>query len=171
MMSLAQTGAIAAVADYETPALNATVLLALEVSDAEVIAELKKHTEGAAREAYALGALRLGVLSLRQAAGELDATAIREAGQKLLSNLAELLAQRGTEITTDLSGALRQYFDPTTGALPSASKLSSAMMVNWIELSGLIWHLKTPPSLGPWPPTLGKAASSSNCSLPRTPAG
>jgi hypothetical protein len=27
MMSLAQTGAIAAVADYETPALNATVLL------------------------------------------------------------------------------------------------------------------------------------------------
>jgi predicted ATP-dependent Lon-type protease len=46
MMSFAQTGAIAAVADYEAPALNATVLLALEVSDAEVVAELKKHTEG-----------------------------------------------------------------------------------------------------------------------------
>ena len=118
MMSFAQTAAGAAVADYETPALNATVLLALEISDAEVIAELKKHTDGVAREAYAIGALRLGVLSLRQAAGELDATAIREAGQKLLSSLAELLAQRGTEITTDLSGALRQYFDPTTGALP-----------------------------------------------------
>ena len=50
MMSFAQTGTSAAVADYEPPALNATVLLALEVSDAEVVAELKKHTEGAARE-------------------------------------------------------------------------------------------------------------------------
>src|ERR1039458_10137057 len=117
MMSFAETAAGAAVADYEAPALNATVLLALEVSDAEAVAELKKHTEGAPREAYALGALRLGVLSLRQAAGELDATAIREAGQTLLSSLAGLLSQRGTEITTDLTGALRQYFDPTTGAL------------------------------------------------------
>jgi hypothetical protein len=108
----------ATVADILVPALNATVLLALEVSDPEVVAELKKHSEGAPREAYALGALRLGVLSLRQAAGELDATAIREAGQKLLSSLAELLTKRGTEITTELTGALRQYFDPTTGALP-----------------------------------------------------
>jgi hypothetical protein len=107
----------AAFADIEGPALNATVPLALEVSDPEVVAELKKHSEGATREAYALGALRLGVLSLRQAAGELDATAIREAGQTLLSSLAGLLSQRGTEITTDLTGALRQYFDPTTGAL------------------------------------------------------
>ena len=58
MMSFAQTGT-SAVADYEPPALNAAVLLALEVSDAEVVAELKKHTKGAPRETYALGALRL----------------------------------------------------------------------------------------------------------------
>ncbi len=103
--------------EVEIPKLNATILLALDVSDPEVVAELQKHAEGAPREAYALGALRLGILSLRQAAGELDATAIREAGHNLLSSLAELLAKRGTEITTDLAGALRQYFDPTTGAL------------------------------------------------------
>jgi hypothetical protein len=108
----------ATVADIVGPALSATVLLELEVSDPEVVAELRKHSEGAPREAYALGALRLGVLSLRQAAGELDATAIREAGQNLISSLSELLAKHGTEITTDLAGALRQYFDPTTGALP-----------------------------------------------------
>ncbi len=106
------------VADSLVSALNATVLLALEVSDPEVVAELKKHTEGAPREAFALGALRLGVLSLRQAAGELDATAIREAGQTLLSSLADLLSKRGTELTSEISGALRQYFDPATGALP-----------------------------------------------------
>ena len=97
---------------------NATIPLALEVSDPEVVAELQKHGEGTPRQAYSLGALRLGVQALRQAAGALDATAIREAGQNLIASLAELLAKRGTEITTDLAGALRQYFDPTTGALP-----------------------------------------------------
>ena len=119
-----------------TPVLNATVLLALEVSDAEVVAELKKHSEGAPRQAFALGALRLGVLSLRQAAGELDATAIREAGQKLLSSLAELLAQRGTEITTDLSAPSGSISIRQPAHFPSASKLSSAMMVSSIGLSG-----------------------------------
>ena len=62
--------------------------------------------------------MRLGVLALRQAAGELDATTVRDAAQELLAGLGQLLAQRGTEITTDISGALRQYFDPSTGALP-----------------------------------------------------
>lgn len=96
----------------------ATVLLALEVTDPEVVAELHKHPQGALREKYALGALRLGVLALRQAAGELDAAQVREAGENLLHSLAELLTKRGTEISTDIAGALRQYFDPATGALP-----------------------------------------------------
>lgn len=94
------------------------LLLALEVGDADVVSELKKHPEGAPREKYALSALRLGVLALRQAAGELDATAVRDAAQDLLLNLGQLLASRGAEISGDISGALRQYFDPFTGALP-----------------------------------------------------
>jgi hypothetical protein len=97
---------------------GATIVLSLRVFDSEVIAELQKHAEGTPREAFALSALRLGILSLRHAGGEIDATAIRDAGYKLLSGMAELLAKRGTEITADLTGALRQYFDPTTGALP-----------------------------------------------------
>jgi hypothetical protein len=97
-------GPTAPVADIVGPTLNATVLLELEVSDPEVVAELQKHSEGDPRQAYALGALRLGVMALRQAAGALDATAIREAGQNLISSLAELLAKRGAEITTDLAG-------------------------------------------------------------------
>jgi hypothetical protein len=105
------------VADIVGPTLNGTILLELEISDSEVVAELRKHSDGAPRQAYALGALRLGVLALRQATGALDATTIREAGQNLISSLAELLAKRGTEITSDLAGALRQYFDPATGAL------------------------------------------------------
>src|SRR5271154_6065795 len=95
-----------------------TLLLSLEVGDSDVVLELEKHSEGLPREKYALSALRLGVLALRQAAGELDATTIRSAAQDMLSGLGQLLAQRGTEISTDIAGALRQYFDPSTGALP-----------------------------------------------------
>jgi len=95
-----------------------TLLLPLEVSDPDIIVELEKHPEGQPREKYALSALRLGVLALRQAAGELDATTIRSAAQDMLMSLGQLLAQRGTEISTDITGALRQYFDPSTGALP-----------------------------------------------------
>jgi hypothetical protein len=95
-----------------------TFLINLEISDSDVIAELEKHADGPLREKYALSALRLGVLALRQAAGELDATAVRDAAQLMLGNLGQMLAQRGTQITTDISGALRQYFDPATGTLP-----------------------------------------------------
>lgn len=95
-----------------------TVQLSLEVLDPEVVCELQKHSEGAPREKYALGALRLGVLALRQAVGELDVTTVREAGRDLIGDLTELLSKRGTELTSEISGALRQYFDPTTGVLP-----------------------------------------------------
>jgi hypothetical protein len=97
---------------------SGALLLTLEISDPDVVAELGKHTVGEPREKYALSALRLGVLALRQAAGELDATTIRSAAQDMLAGLGQLLAVRGTEIATDITGALRQYFDPSTGALP-----------------------------------------------------
>jgi len=96
---------------------NSVMLLTLEVTDPEATTELEKHSEGRDRERYALSALRLGILAIRQASGELDATTIRRAGQDVLRQLESLLAERGTEITTGIAGALRQYFDPATGAL------------------------------------------------------
>ncbi len=94
------------------------MLLNLEVVDPEVITELEKFLEGPPRERYALGALRLGILALRQASGELDATAIRQAGHELVGEFERLLASRGKEITSGIAGALQQYFDPATGTLP-----------------------------------------------------
>jgi uncharacterized protein YeeX (DUF496 family) len=102
----------------ESIAAGATaMLLHLEVTDPEVVAELRRHAPGPARERFALGALRLGVLSLRMTSGQLDATTIGDAGKQLVSNMRELLNQRATELTADLGGKLQQYFDPQTGAL------------------------------------------------------
>lgn len=103
-----------------TPAVRgrAPLVLMLEVSDRETAAELRRHAEGEEREAFALAALRVGVLAMRAATGTVDATAVRDAGQVLLADMRELLSARATEMTERVSGALTQYLDPQSGALP-----------------------------------------------------
>jgi hypothetical protein len=54
---------------------------------------LEKNPAGPDRERFALSALRLGVLALRQARGELDAGVVREAGQQILHDLETLLKE------------------------------------------------------------------------------
>jgi len=92
--------------------------LALRVTDPEVVAELLEHSEGPPRQQYALSALRLGVLALRQASGSIDAERIRSEGERLVGDVRATLAQHGTELTAKLNAAIAQYFDPHTGDLP-----------------------------------------------------
>jgi hypothetical protein len=93
--------------------VEAAMLLRLRVHDPEVIAELRRRPESE-RERYAQEALRLGVLALRMASGQVDTAAIRQAGEKLVGEVRELLAGRSAELT----GVLSQYFDPKSGVLP-----------------------------------------------------
>jgi hypothetical protein len=93
------------------------VLLTLEVSDPDVLAELANHP-GIDRERFAMSALRVGVLALRTASGQIDAAAIREAGTALVGEVRDLLSARATEMTERLSATLTQYLDPQSGALP-----------------------------------------------------
>ncbi len=81
------------------------------------MAELRRHGEGDECEAYALAALRIGVLALRSAAGEVDASSIREAGTELVSEVRELLSRRVTEMTERVASTFTQYLDPQSGAL------------------------------------------------------
>lgn len=69
------------------PTLDGRLKLNLEVTDPEVTAELAKWKEGPERDGYAFTALRLGVLTLQQARGELDAQAIRRAGEHLVAEV------------------------------------------------------------------------------------
>jgi hypothetical protein len=92
--------------------------LNLSIADTEVVLELEKVPDGQERSLYATTALRLGVLALRQARGELDTAAIREAGQSLIGEFKELLADRTAKLSSEMASALRAYFDPSTGTLP-----------------------------------------------------
>jgi hypothetical protein len=94
------------------------VVLTLEVTDPEVLAELRRRAEGDERERFAMAALRVGVLALRTASGEVDAVAMREAGGQLIAEVRELLSERAAEMSGRLTSTLTQFLDPQSGVLP-----------------------------------------------------
>lgn len=109
--------------DLTTPgddkdAVPRVICLKLAVRDPEVINELIKMPEGPGREEYALSALRLGVLALRQANGLVDSQAIRDEGARLVTAMGTMLTGHAKELVGALSTILTQYFDPAKGDLP-----------------------------------------------------
>jgi hypothetical protein len=91
--------------------------LELTVTDAEVIAELCQRLEGRDRDDYALSALRLGILALKQARGQVDAQALKREGELLLKDVAQALTAHRTHLDNTLNNALKDYFDPKSGRL------------------------------------------------------
>ena len=74
--------------------------LHLRISDPELREELKKHEEGEERDAFAIQAMRIGIIAIRHAPGQIDAEKIRREGNRIMEN---------TEST------LTNYLDPDKG--------------------------------------------------------
>lgn len=74
--------------------------LELVVSDPEVITELWAKREGRERDEYALGALRLGMLALRQLRGQIDAVASPSPRQdeRRLDDMPPVLSQARSSV-------------------------------------------------------------------------
>ncbi|REK17920.1 MAG: hypothetical protein DWQ37_05195 [Planctomycetota bacterium] len=89
--------------------------LALTVVDRDTVEELLHYEDGEEREQFALNALRIGVLALRQARGRVDADLIQRETQRMLTGLESHLAAHATEINGKLAGSLKEYFDPESG--------------------------------------------------------
>src|SRR5262245_3292257 len=103
-----------------TDDLNEAVLpfalpLELRVTDPELVQELIGFREGGAREEYALCALKIGLLALKQARGQIDGETIRREGDKLLAALETKLTLHARGLDEQVSGALKDYFDPESG--------------------------------------------------------
>ena len=81
-------------------ATSAPIRITLTVTDPELVEELARHEPGADREEFALAALRIGVLTLKRAQGQLDADFITRETDRLLENM---------------TGALKEFFDPKDG--------------------------------------------------------
>src|ERR1035437_1127531 len=92
-----------------------SIPLTLVVSDRETVAELLQRSDGRERDEYALAALRIGVLSLKHARGQIDADAVMHEREKLLKDLKTALDGSRNEIHTNLTSALKEYFYPNDG--------------------------------------------------------
>lgn len=91
------------------------LVLELSVTDSDCIKELLLHAEGAEREQYSLSALRVGLLSLRHARGQVDADAVKREGERLLGDIKYALETNRAQMNESLTSCLREYFDPASG--------------------------------------------------------
>jgi len=102
----------------KAPALATCVRLSLTLREPEVVLELNKYEDGTDREQFAVSALRIGVLALRQASGVIDANAIRTEGERLVGSVRELLTSNAATFLSSVASTLKSYFDPTEGHFP-----------------------------------------------------
>ena len=99
----------------QSDSLPYSLLLELQVTDPEVIAALWQCNEGAERDEFATRALRIGVLAIRQAQGQVDSAAVRQEGERLIQNIQHALQQHERLLNDRLTAQLKDYFDPQSG--------------------------------------------------------
>lgn len=99
----------------ETSPLPFGLPLELTVTDRDVVAALSALNDDRQREEYALCALKIGVLALQQAEGQLDADVIQRESERLLSDLNQRLTNHSRDLRQHLAGTLKEYFDPESG--------------------------------------------------------
>lgn len=95
--------------------LPLTLPIELVVHDPDVIAAICAHPEGEDRDQFVYRALRVGVLALKHAAGEVDADRIRREAERLLSALDHQFEDHNRNVHNGVSDVLKRYFDPESG--------------------------------------------------------
>jgi hypothetical protein len=91
------------------------VELHLTVTDRDTIDELASYASDEERELFALRALRIGVLALRQARGRVDADLIQREAQRMLAAMQGQLTAHAAQVQDKLTSSLKEYFDPESG--------------------------------------------------------
>lgn len=99
----------------ETNAPSESLQLTFDIADRETIHELLQHPAGPARDDFARTALRLGVLALRQARGQIDGDLVRRESDRLLELLETRLKDHSTSVHDRVTSVLKDYFDPQSG--------------------------------------------------------
>ena len=96
--------------------------LNLRIDDRELCEVLGEYEEGSQRSEFALSALRIGAIALRQAQGRIDAEHIRHEGEIFIANMSNALESHQKEVTGQIAGCLKDYFDPDSGRFSESVK-------------------------------------------------
>ena len=92
--------------------------LRLWVEDQTSLDALRRLPDDEARTRHALRALRIGLLALEQARGQIDTEAVRREGDAIIAKLQLNLNNHRQGVTSQVEETLRRYFDPRSGAFP-----------------------------------------------------
>lgn len=89
----------------------------LLISDPELVAEIQQFSDDQKQEEFILRALKVGILAIKQARGQIDAETIRNEGKQLMEKLQSRLDHHSTLIQNSVDSQLKHYFDPESGRL------------------------------------------------------
>lgn len=92
-----------------------SIALQLLINDPDCVSELLVREEGRDRDDYALAAVRIGLLSMKHARGQVDADAVKREGDKLLRELSSAIESYRKQINDNVNSTLKEYFDPKDG--------------------------------------------------------
>ena len=105
-----------------SPNGSASVELNLRINDSDLSSELEAYPEGQERQAFAISAMKIGVIALRQAQGRIDADRVRQEGERFVDNLRIALETYQKDVTGQIGLCLQTYFDPESGQFPERVK-------------------------------------------------
>ena len=89
--------------------------LCLPVTDQSLFEELNGYREGEERVGFAMSAMKIGAIALRQAQGRVDADRVRQEGDRFIENMGLALAEHQRGVTQQIGDFLKAYFDPESG--------------------------------------------------------
>ena len=98
-----------------SPDITGHIELCLQISDRDLCNELAGYPEGRERHDFAVSAMKIGAIALRQAQGRLDAEWVRQEGDRFIENMGHALAKHQSEIDEQITSCLKGYFDPSSG--------------------------------------------------------
>ena len=92
-----------------------SVHIDLFVTDSDSVRELTFRQAGRDCDEYSLSALRIGLLSLKHARGQVDADAVKREGDRLLQDLGNSFESYRNTLQENVTAVLKEYFDPNNG--------------------------------------------------------
>ena len=94
---------------------NAEITLCLTISDPDLCVALDEYHDENERLDFAITAMKIGVLALRQAQGRIDGEQIRAEGERLIKGVESELTKHQEGVTERIAASLKGYFDPDNG--------------------------------------------------------
>ncbi|MYE54208.1 MAG: hypothetical protein F4X34_03305, partial [Chloroflexi bacterium] len=87
---------------------NDVIELHLHISDSNLLSELYAHQEGEERNDFAISAMKIGAIALRQAQGRIDADTVRHEGELFIQNMGNPLEKHQNEVAGQISNCLTE---------------------------------------------------------------